>query len=272
MNRAFCPLIALLLGAAAPADARGHGMTGRWLADLDSQSGLPTDIYLVAEGIYSCESCTPPRRYPADGNMHPAGDDRTEAVRIVDARTIVTRIVQPDLTRETTMRVSADGRTATYVSLDRRRGIDGLLRTEYVARRSAAGPPGSHAVSGTWQGVRYVTVPAQLRTSCFEESGDGLTYRSGTGYSYTARFGEDPVPIAGPYNGSLNVSIERVSPLRIVETRRQEGRLVQVRTYTLSRNGRTLESASYDPSTGTTFRVTARRQRTRDLTCRTFAR
>jgi hypothetical protein len=236
--------------------------TGTWVADLSSQQGLPTDVYVVADGTYSCESCVPPRRYPADGTLRPiVGDPRTsEAVTIIDARTISTRIVAPDLVRTTTMRVAQDGKSATYVSLDRRRGIEGLLRTEYLARRVAPGPAASHAVSGTWQGVRYVSVPVQLRTTMLADDGERFSYRTGTGYSYTAPYEGSFVPIAGPYDGGISVSVRKVSPYRLVETRRRGGQDIQVRTYTVHRAGYMMEMATTNLSTNTTFRVTARRK------------
>lgn len=268
MKRATILVAALPLLAAASA-TRDHPLTGRWVADLDSQSGLPTDVYLIANGTYGCESCTPPRRYPADGRLRPvdpSGNVR-ESVTIVDSRTISTRIEQPDLRRVTTMRVARNGRTADYLSVDRRVGISGELRTRYVARRTAPGPPGSHAVSGTWQGVRYVSVPEELRTTCLTDTGDTLVYRTGTGFSYRARYDGEFVPIQGPYDGSVSVALERVSPHRLVETRRQGARTIQVRTYTVARDGRSMEMASTNTLTGVTFRATARKRRAPDRAC-----
>jgi hypothetical protein len=257
---------AVSLAAAAPASAAptppGDPLTGTWVADLSSQQGLPTDIYLVREGTYSCESCTPPRRYPADGRLRPVEGSPgvSEAATIVDSRTLSTRIVQPGLDRLTRMKVARDGRTATYVSIDRRRGIEGPLRTEYLARRAAPAPAGAHAASGTWQGVRYVSVPIQLLTTVLNDEGDRLSYRTGTGYSYSAPYGGGFVPIQGPYDGGLSVSVRRDGPNRVVETRRKGGADLQQRTYTLSSDGRRLEIATTDLASGNTFRVTARRR------------
>jgi len=254
-------IIAAALASSAPAGAVSP-VSGTWVAELGSQQGLPSDRYVVKDGIYSCESCQPRRRYPADGRPHAvAGAPGTsESVAIVDGAAISTRIVQPDLDRTTRMRVARDGRTATYVSIDRRRGISGPLRTEYLARRVAPGPTGSHAVSGTWQGVRYVSVPVRLRTTILTERGDALSYWSGSGYSYTARYGGPFVPIEGPYDGGISVSVRKDGPYRVVETRRRGSRDVQVRTYAVAPDGRRMEMATTDLATGTTFRVTARRR------------
>lgn len=257
---------ALLIAAslsAAPAPAPAESLlAGTWVADLGSQQGLPTDIYIVRDGIYSCESCVPPRRYPADGRLRavPGAANVSEAVTIVDSRTISTRIVQPDLVRITRMRVARDGRTARYVSTDRRTGIEAPLRTEYLARRASAGPAGAHAVSGTWQGIRYVSVPLQLRTTILTDGGGAFGYRTGTGYSYSAPYGGAFVPIQGPYGGSLLVSVQKARPDQVVEIRRRDGKDVQRRTYTVAPDGRRMEIATTDLATNTTFRITARRQ------------
>lgn len=249
---------------AAPAAGESL-LTGTWVADLESQQGLPTDIYLVRDGTYSCESCAPPRRYPADGRLRPVpgAANVSEAVTIVDPRTLSTRIVQPDLVRTTRMRVARDGRTARYVSIDRRRGIRGPLRTEYLATRVAAAPAGAHAVSGSWKGVRYVSVPIQLRTTVLVDGGDRLGYRSGTGFFYTARYGGAFEPIEGPYDGSLSVAVRKEGANRVVETRRRGGKDVQLRTYTVAPDGQRMEIATTDLATNTTFRITARKQRDR---------
>jgi hypothetical protein len=252
---------AAFLVCAAP-EGRESPLTGHWVADLGSQQGLPTDIYRVSGGTYSCESCTPRRRYRADGRLRPVAGSPgvSESVAIVDSRTISTRIVQPGLVRTTRMRVARGGRTARYVSTDRRAGTSGLLRTEYVAQRTASGPAGSHAVSGTWRGVRYVSVPVQLRTTMLTDSGEGLAYRTGIGFFYDAPYSGVFVPILGPYDGSLSVSVRKVDANRAVETRRRGSADVQVRTYTVVRDGRRMEIATTDAATGVTFKVTARRR------------
>lgn len=253
---------AAALVSAAPAE-RGGPLTGTWVADLSAQQGLPTDLYLVRDGIYACVSCVPRRRYPADGRPHPVSEAPliTESVTIVDSRTISTRIVRVDLDRTTRMRVARDGRSATYVSIDRRPGVKGTLRTEYLAARTAPGPSGAHAVSGTWRGVRYISVPARLRTTILRDGGGGLSYRTGTGYAYDAPYSGAFVPIEGPYDGSLSVSVRKLDPRRVVETRRKGGADVQVRTYAVDPGGRRMEIATTDLATGTTFRIAARRKR-----------
>lgn len=249
---------ASLLQAPAPSP-----FTGTWIADLDTQQGLPTDIYVLRRGTYACESCTPPRHYPADGRMRPVSGapGTSESVRIMDPRTILTRIVQPGLVRATRMRVASDSRTATYVSTDHRTGINGTLRTVYIARRTARGPAGAHAVSGTWQGLRYVEVPLQLRTTYLSVEGARLDYRTAAGYAFSAPFDGTPAPLTGPYDGGITVSLRRIDARHLVETRRQNGAEIQVRTLTLSPDERELEIATTDLESRRTFRIISLRVR-----------
>jgi hypothetical protein len=247
-------------GAAAPA---ADPFDGTWIADLTSQGGLPEDDYLLSEGIYTCRSCSPPRSYPADGKPHAiAGDANTvsEAVTITGPRSIVTRIINPAMTRSTTMSVSSDGQTATYVSIDRRPNVKGPLRTEYLAKRIAAAPPGAHAISGKWQGLRYVTVPVQLRTTELHVIGNRFSYRVPIGVSYTATFGGDFVPVHGPYRGKVMVAVARHGDRRILATIKEDGKIVATRSFTLQPDNKSLEIATTSAGSDSTFRVMARKQ------------
>lgn len=254
-------LAALVLIASSPS---AHSFTGRWVADLDTQSGLGKDVYLVSGGFYSCESCTPRRHYRADGRLHPiAGDPdvRAESVTIRGPRTIVTRIVARAVTRTTTMTVSRDGRTATYVSVDHRLGIREPLRTVYVARRLGDRPHGTHDVSGTWQGVAYESVPELVRTTKLRDTGRTFSYEVPIGAAYSAPFGGPAVDVKAPGSTAMKASVRRQPDGRIVETRTRDEKQVLKRTFILSADGNKLTIVSFYPQNGSTFRITAHRQR-----------
>lgn len=253
--------VACCLSVQASAHANSP-FDGAWVADLDTQSGLASDMYLVKDGNYGCATCEPPRSYRADGKPHPVPGDpdvASESVSITGPRTIVTHIVGPPLDRTTTMTVAADDQTATYVSLDHRPGIPGVLRTVYLARRTAPAPTGAHPVSGTWQGVRYVEVPPEVRTTVLRITGDRFSYSTPLGTSFTARIGGDYVPVKSEAGDGTTVSIRRSGQRQIEERVKQAGQVVAIRTFTLAPDGRTLEIATTDPSRGTTFRATSRR-------------
>jgi hypothetical protein len=247
-----------LLAIAFPAAAKGP-FDGKWISDLKTQdaSGLQDD-YLVADGAYACRSCDPPRRYPADGKLRPITGDpevASESVTVLSPRAILTREISPVRIREVTMTVAPDNKTATYVAIDKRTDVPGRLRTEYVAERVAPAPAGANLVSGKWRGLRYVSVPMSFRLKEFRQDGDRLTVSSPRGGAYSA-------VLDGPYaplnaSGALQVAFKRASPRSISETMKTGDKIVQVRTYTLSQDGRSLEIVTTDATTGVSFRSTS---------------
>src|ERR1700754_4536497 len=102
MRLAILAAIAATTGAAHAASP----FDGVWVADLKTQIEADhDDIYLVAKGHYRCDSCRPPRAYPADGKARPVPGDvgvLTESVRVAGPRSIITRMVEPDMIREVT--------------------------------------------------------------------------------------------------------------------------------------------------------------------------
>jgi hypothetical protein len=259
------PLLLLLMSALAASfqNSGASPFTGTWVADLDTQAGLGKDIYLVTGGTYRCNSCTPRRRYPADGELHAISGDpdvSAESVTIKGPRTIVTRIIEPAMTRTTTMTVAPDGRTATYVSIDHRAGIKQPLKTVYLARRVLSGPRGSHLVSGTWQGIAYKSVPELIRTTELADTGRTFAYRVPIGVAYTAEFGGPPASLRGPGTKDMTVLVRRAGDREIIESRERAGKLVLERHFTLSNDGRKLTIASFYPDTGATFTITAHRK------------
>jgi hypothetical protein len=251
----------LVLLTAAPAVA--GPFTGTWVADLDSQSGLGKDVYLVARGTYSCESCSPPRHYPADGKLHRIlgdSDVNYESVTVTGPRTITTRLIGTAMTRTTTMTVSRDNRTATYVSIDHRPGITQPLKTVYLARRVAPAPKGAHPVSGTWQRVAYKSVPELIRTTELRDDGGSFTYRVPIGATYTAKVGGAPAALHGAGTEGEQASVQRIDNRHIVETRTRDSKVLMIRTFSLSPDGEALTMPSRYPETRSSFTITAHRK------------
>lgn len=261
MRRAgwLAALAVLLAGDAAAAGP----FDGVWVDDLQSQAGTDyTDVYLVAHGAYRCDSCTPPRAYPADGRPHAVpGDPDTisESVRIAGPRSIVTTTVSRAMTRETTMTVSADGQTATYVALDRWPQLRAPLRTRYEARRTAPAAPGAHPVSGSWKGLGYQEVPEPYRSIELTETDGSLTRISFRRGRYTAAYGGPPAPLEG-VPGDYGAQVARPDERTRVETILKGGKPVTERTYRLSADGQSLETSVKDLASGKVFRITSHRK------------
>jgi hypothetical protein len=261
-RRAFT-LGAVLTLAAAPAAARSP-FDGLWVTDLSAQMGQAGyDDYLVANGIYQCASCRPPRSYPADGKMRPVPGDVSvisESVRIAGPRTIVTRIFDHEMERETTMTVAPDGKTATYVSFDKWPGRAKRLRTEYVAKRVAPAPAGAYAVSGRWLGLRYVEVPLEYRSVDLNEANGQFTridFRHGR---YTAKIGGPAAPVTGDGKDIFNATVRAPDARTRIETVLLNGKPLVERTYSLSPDGKSLVTIVRDPKNGSVFRTTSHRR------------
>jgi len=255
-------LAAAIAFAGAPAHA--SPFDGSWVTDLNTQMGQAGfDKYLVANGVYECDSCDPPRKYPADGKMRPVAGDVSvisEGVTITRPRTIVTRIVDHEMIRETTMTVAPDDRSATYVSLDAWPGSTKRLRTEYLAKRVAPAPARAHPVSGSWLGLRYVAVPEEYRSVQLKEDHGEFTridFRHGR---YTARIGGPPVPVTGDGKNIFAAVVRAPDALTRVETISLNGKPLAERTYKLSADGKSMETVVRDPKDGSIFRTMSRRK------------
>ena len=261
-------LKALILAAAfaivgARAEARSP-FDGLWVTDLDTQMGQAGfDDYLVANGMYKCQSCRPPRSYPADGKMRPIPGDISvisESAVITGPRTMVSRVLDHEMERRTTMTVAPDGKTATYVSLDKWPGHAKRLRTEYLAERVAPAPAGAHVVSGRWLGLHYVAVPVEYRSVRLKEANGQFTridFRHGR---YTATIGGPPAPVTGDGKNIFKATVRAPGARTRVETVMLNGKPLVERTYNLSPDGKSLVTIVRDPADGSVFKTTSHRR------------
>ena len=257
-------LAAVLAGASVPAYPKSP-FDGLWVADLKTQMGQAGfDKYLVANGTYRCESCTPPRRYPADGRLRRVAGSASpvrESVKITGSRSIVTTTVDKEMTRVTTMTVAPDDKTAAYVSLDQWPGRPKRLRTEYVAKRVAPALAGAHRVSGSWLGLRYVDVPVEYRSVELSEA-NGTFRRSDYRYGhYSARIGGPPAPVTGDGRNIFQARVRAPEARTRVETLLRDGKPVEETTYRLSADGKSLVTTVRDLKGGSTFTTTSHRAR-----------
>lgn len=261
------PIRAAVFAAAmalASASAHASPFDGVWVADLKTQMGQAGfDTYLIANGVYKCESCRPPRTYPADGKMRPIPGDVSvvsESATIAGPRTLVTRVVDHEMTRETRMTVARDGQTARYVALDKWPGRTKRLRTEYAAKRVAPAPAGSNPVSGSWLGLRYVVVPEEYRSVRLKEANGQFTridFRHGR---YTAKIGGAAASVTGDGKDIYKAVVRAPDARTRVETISLDGKPLVERTYTLSDDGKSLLTKVRDPSDGSTFSTTSHRK------------
>jgi hypothetical protein len=258
---------AIFAAAMAVAGASSYANSpfdGHWVEDLQTQAGdAGFDKYLVANGIYKCESCRPPRTYPADGKMRPVPGDVSvisEGITVAGPRIIVTRILDREMTRKTTMTVAPDGRTATYVSLDKWPGRPKRLRTVYVAERTAPAPAGAHAVSGSWRGLRYVEVPEEYRSVDLKESNGQFTRSNFRHGHYTAKLGGNAAPVTGDGKDIYKATVRAPDAHTRIETILLNGKPLVERTYKLSADGETMTTTARNPEDGSAYIATSHRE------------
>jgi hypothetical protein len=258
-------IFATALAVSAVSAQAASPFDGHWVDDLQTQMGQAGyDDYLVANGYYTCKSCSPPCHYPADGKMRRVPSDVSvisEGVTITGPRTMVTHITDHEMSRETTMTVAPDNRTAIYVSVDKWPNYPKLLRTEYVARRIAPAPPGAHLLSGRWLGLKYLEGPEEYRSNDFKE-GDGLFTRSNFRHGhYTAKIGGPAAPVTGDGKNIFMALVRAPDARTRIETISLNGKTLVERTYHLLPGSRSMLTTVRDPKNGSIYKITSRRRR-----------
>jgi len=257
--------LALLLAALAPALAFAQsGFNGTWKIDLN-KAQLPDklDELLLQDGMYHCKSCAPPVSVKADGrDQKVAGDPYydTLSVKIIDDRTIegvqkkAGRVIGSS--RES---VSADGNTLTLDFTNTNSPNGEPIRGRYIETRVAPGPPGSHAISGTWRPAKVESSSESALVFSIRMQSDTLRYSAAMGQSYVAKIDGPEVPYRGD-PGITSVRLRRIDQNTLEETDKFQGRIVSVQRMTLAPDGRTMDIFVDDKTQGTASRFVAVKQ------------
>jgi hypothetical protein len=245
-----CPLSAVSQSAMAQS-----AFDGTWKTDPHSitYSGKPAQ-YALSKGMFSCASCAPPIKVKADGAPHPVAGSPfidTLTVKEVDAHTVSSVGAKGGQQRGVqTYKASPDGKTLTMEfqgsSLNPGGAPTSLSRT--YARIGAA-PAGAHAISGTWRRMAITSMSDAAATNTFKMEGTMLHWSSPGGESYAAGFDGKPYPVKGD-PGVENVTLQKVSAHKIVETDWRKGKKVDTTTWTVSPGGKTMTILDNDPETG----------------------
>lgn len=236
---------------------------GTWKMDPSTMvwSGKPTELRL-SDGMYACPSCTPPVSVKADGAPHPIpGDPYVDAmaVSVVDDHTI--RIVDFKNGRQlgvSTFKTSGDGKTLTLGAsvTPQTPGGAPLTQTRTYARLTPA-PAGAHAVSGTWHRQAITSLSTNAGVITFEVEGNRLRESSPAGWTGTADFDGEPGPVTGN-PGQTSVTFHKVSPGQFVETDWFEGKKVDITSWSVSPDGKSLTAVDDYLATGVTMTSTYR--------------
>ncbi|MDB5481988.1 MAG: hypothetical protein JWO83_3041 [Caulobacteraceae bacterium] len=238
---------------------------GTWKTTPSSMSwsGKPSE-YDLSKGVFSCASCAPPVKVKADGTPQPyVGNPYidTLAVTTVDDHTVRSVGAKAGKQRGVqTYKVSADGKILTVDfagnPLNPGGAPTGISRT--YARLTPA-PAGAHAISGTWRRTGTAAMSGAAGVNTFKMEGNMLHWSSPGGESYAAGFDGKPYPVKGD-PGMDNVSLQKVSANKIVETDWRKGKKVDTTTWTVSPSGKTLTMVDNDPETGVVTTAKATKQ------------
>ncbi len=249
-------LLSLLLLASATLFAQSP-FDGTWTMKLDTAK-LPTkpDKYTVTNNKYECLTCVPKVEVKADGSDqkvtgHPYYD--TIAVHVVNASSVeVIRKKDGKVVSTDTHTVSTDGKTLNDKFTDDT-GTQPVTG-EVISARISSGPPGSHAISGSWREEK-LDMSSNGLTVRYEGTADGLKMSDLNGNSYDAKFDGKEYPIQGD-PGHTMITLKRIGNDTIEETDKRDGKIVGIYRMTVSADGKSIQAEYKDKLHGTTTSFT----------------
>jgi hypothetical protein len=238
---------AVIVLAAPAAALAASPFDGTWKTDPASvtMAGKPT-VFVLANGEFACPSCTPPYKVKADGQPHPYANDSgyvdALAIEVVDAHLVKgTGLKGGKKVGSQTFTVSPDGKTLTERFVRAPKPGAPPMESSETFSRVAAGPAGSHGVSGTWRPAAVTSMSPAAAEASFKVVGPAVDWRSGDGaLSYHAMVGGEPVKIMGDPAGST-VTVEKIGERKIVETDWRKGKKTEVDTFTVSPDGKSMK-------------------------------
>jgi uncharacterized protein (DUF2141 family) len=235
-------------------------LDGTWKTDFNSMKvmGRP-DVYLLTDGEYTCSSCSPELKVKADGVEHAVAGHAyydTAMVKVVSPSSdeIVLKQGGKEFARITET-VSADGKTLTQ-KFTNHVGAK-VVTGETVEKRTAAGPPGSHAVSGSWL-QQHVAGNETMRTVHYEMTADGFRM-SWNGQSYDAKFDDKEYPVTGD-PGHTTVTLKKIDDGTVEEIDHRQGKVVDEIRLSAGKDGKTIAVTDRDMAHGQTTTYTLDKQ------------
>lgn len=215
---------------------------GTWKNEPSKEKRDPKPLVeYIAQGWYHCESCVPLWAVKADGTDQPVSnqDVDTLSIKEVDAKTVsVVGKKDAKVAFEQTVTVSADGKTLTVKGVAHPPNSDKPVEFTTILKRVGTAHPDVHATSGRWLVVSgHASENAQVTT--YKSDGDELKMTRPTGESYKAKFDGKDYPVKGSY-GYDQVSLKRINDNSFEETDKLNGKVIEVDTWTVSKDGKTL--------------------------------
>jgi hypothetical protein len=241
---------AMLCAVVAPSYALADSpIDGTWKADVSSaQMPKKPDIFVLKDGMYSCKTCAPAYTIKADGtdqavSGHPYYD--TVAIKVVDANTIEETDKKAGKTVTTSkVTVAADGKTNSFEFTDSSNTNGAPVTGKGMGKKIAAGPAGSHAVSGSWITTSFQSMSDNGLMVTYKTDGDMLTMTNPTGQSYTAKMDGSEAPYKGD-PGTTTVNVKMMGRT-LVENDMRAGKLIGTVRSTVSKDGKSVAVSYYD--------------------------
>jgi len=258
-------LAGLLMALLAPCVALAQdAFNGTWKFQLDNaQFPKKPDVIVLKDGTYQCKTCVPVIDVKADGTDqaitgHPYYN--SVSIKVVDDRTIQETDKKDGKTVATTKTtVSPDGKTETFDFSDSSNSNAEPVTGSGEAMRVAAGPAGSHAISGSWRMSKMSNLSDNGLLITYKVDGDMLSMSSPTGQSYMAKLDGTDAPYKGD-PGTTSVSVKKVSKNTIEETDKRDGKVISVARLTVAPDGKSVSVAITDKLHGTSSQFTAQKQ------------
>ena len=258
-------LAGLLASFLLPAYAFAQSpIDGTWKIDLAKvQAPAKPDVLLLKDGMYACRTCAPPISVKADGQDHPVSGHPyfdTLAVNVVDDHIVQeTEKKHGKVVATSTTTVAPGGNTATFEFSDSSDSGGAPVTGKGSMKRVAAGPAGSHALSGSWRTSNYQGISDNGLSMTFKEEGGSLSMNNPTGQSYTAKLGGAEAPYKGD-PGVTSVAVRKTGAQSFMETDKRDGKVVSVARMTIQPDGKTMHVAIDDKLRGNTMSFVAMKQ------------
>ena len=254
-------LAACLLPAGAMAQS---AFDGNWKVDLGKLE-LPKkpDVYVLQNGMYDCRTCAPAYKIKADGSDQKVSGNPyfdMAAVNVVDDHTMMQTSKKGGKVVSTfTFKVAADGKTASFEFDDSSDTNAAPVTGKGTATRVAAGPAGSHVMSGSWRTTSYEKVSDNGLSFTYKMQGNSLSMTTPTGQSWTAMTDGTEAPYKGD-PGITSVSIKVMGKNTLQETDKRDGKTTGVSTATVSADGKSMKIVWRDTLRNTSGTFTAIKQ------------
>jgi len=254
-------VIAALVLAPAAALA-SSAFDGTWKGRVDSVkvTGNP-DMWVVADGMFTCSSCNPQIKIKADGTDqkvtgHPYYD--TVAVKVVDAKTVErTNKLAGKVTGTDQWTVSADGSAFSGKFTD----YTGVYSTAAATteKRLAAGPAGAHAASGSWMQDKATEASDAGNIVNYKMTEDSFS-ASGNGQTFNAKFDGKDYPVQGDPAHTM-VTLKRIDANTVLVSQKRQGKVTDEIRLAAAKDGKTVEFTDKDLVYGQTTTVTLEKQK-----------